>query len=524
MTDSPDLGPPPMSRFVEPDPVKVDSPTRLTSEAVPVSENITAATSPKQLVPPQSTELKTSGSEPEKSQQAFVSKATKSLTTVSATPAPKAGSKRKFGASDENDVPNRGSVQGEKPRLIKSSSEPVMQRRELKAKKSFKEIPGSQKDAKDKPMVIGQNAVRRPLASRSTNEDVASPRKTVKPLLKEEHATELPLSIREKLVKSKTKKEAKPLSIEIPPELQPAVVDVTPEAAPKTPFIEQQPTGSESPDRTAPRAELHDTPPPADISARGETSRASRRARGSVSYAEPSLRAKMRRPTEQLFDAVAGEGKYIQQHKADNTTTAAPSSSKVKVEGDTSTDWKNLPAAEAITKGAARATSVPSHLAQKETLPERLPSSVATARRKRMSSIGAQDTIEASLAVDKEDCVERFPKTEDSPDPYDFTASSLDISGSSHSPSDAKDNPIVVRGSKTSRRSSTHLKEGAVSRATKAPPSQKRASMVALKKSSMLEEDDDDDSYEPSAPNKSERGDDELSAKDRISRRRSMML
>lgn len=43
--------------------------------------------------------------------------------------------------------------------------------------------------------------------------------------------------------------------------------------------------------------------------------RSSRRSRGSVSYAEPNLRDKMRRPTKQLVDAVAGE-KYRRISKA----------------------------------------------------------------------------------------------------------------------------------------------------------------------------------------------------------------
>ena len=45
--------------------------------------------------------------------------------------------------------------------------------------------------------------------------------------------------------------------------------------------------------------ESRDTPPPSDI-----TGRTSRRSRGNVSYAEPSLRDKMRRPTKELVDAV----------------------------------------------------------------------------------------------------------------------------------------------------------------------------------------------------------------------------
>src|SRR5207244_1356853 len=54
-------------------------------------------------------------------------------------------------------------------------------------------------------------------------------------------------------------------------------------------------------------------PPPADISFKGEMPRPSRRARMPISYAEPNLRDKMRRPTKELVDAVSGEGKYQQR-------------------------------------------------------------------------------------------------------------------------------------------------------------------------------------------------------------------
>lgn len=55
------------------------------------------------------------------------------------------------------------------------------------------------------------------------------------------------------------------------------------------------------------RQESSDTPPPGEIStdaAGTAAGRATRRPRGSVSYAEPNLRAKMRRPTNDLVDAV----------------------------------------------------------------------------------------------------------------------------------------------------------------------------------------------------------------------------
>lgn len=60
------------------------------------------------------------------------------------------------------------------------------------------------------------------------------------------------------------------------------------------------------------RPESRDTPPPLDFHSAGSSSsttigRATRRPRGNVSYAEPSLRDKMRRPGKELVDAVGAD-------------------------------------------------------------------------------------------------------------------------------------------------------------------------------------------------------------------------
>ncbi|PGH17016.1 hypothetical protein AJ79_01400 [Helicocarpus griseus UAMH5409] len=59
--------------------------------------------------------------------------------------------------------------------------------------------------------------------------------------------------------------------------------------------------------------ETRDAPPPSSSG----TSRPSRRSRGSVSYAEPNLRDKMRRPTKELVDAVTGEARFRRTSKSD---------------------------------------------------------------------------------------------------------------------------------------------------------------------------------------------------------------
>ncbi len=67
------------------------------------------------------------------------------------------------------------------------------------------------------------------------------------------------------------------------------------------------------------RAESRDTPPPPDLgpdTGTGSFGRASRRSRGSINYAQPNLRDKMRRPTSELVDAVGAEERLRQANLA----------------------------------------------------------------------------------------------------------------------------------------------------------------------------------------------------------------
>lgn len=73
---------------------------------------------------------------------------------------------------------------------------------------------------------------------------------------------------------------------------------------PKTPASSNQ-LQTSSTQLSNTRAKAEDTPPPSDLGLQADGSRPSRRVRGGVSYAEPNLRHKMRRPTKELADAVA---------------------------------------------------------------------------------------------------------------------------------------------------------------------------------------------------------------------------
>jgi hypothetical protein len=93
----------------------------------------------------------------------------------------------------------------------------------------------------------------------------------------------------------------------LPPHEPISTVDINLDSLPpKTPA----PDAILSPSSTEPsttRAESKDTPPPADLSSAdqtGQAGRPSRRARPQVSYKEPSLAVKMRRPDAKLADAI----------------------------------------------------------------------------------------------------------------------------------------------------------------------------------------------------------------------------
>ena len=97
---------------------------------------------------------------------------------------------------------------------------------------------------------------------------------------------------------------------EAPPKLAiptvPKPVDPPPETPVPPPNDLFSPNGSEP----SARGDSRDTPPPPDLgpdTGTGSFGRASRRPRGTVNYAQPNLRDKMRRPTAELVDAVAAE-------------------------------------------------------------------------------------------------------------------------------------------------------------------------------------------------------------------------
>ncbi|KAI9711432.1 MAG: hypothetical protein M1812_007177 [Candelaria pacifica] len=180
-----------------------------------------------------------------------------------------------------------------------------------------------------------------------------------------------------------------PIDVQEPPPETPAGLDL------------RSPLTSEP---SAARPESRDTPPPPDLTSAGEgvnaAGRPSRRPRGSVSYAEPSLNTKMRRPTKELVDAVTSEGlkqraSYI-KHERGRSDSEIPGSAidkeklrtvliKKEIEPDQS--WKNLPSAPSSQHQKIRAEAVSPLGTKVGTHPETLPSSIITQRGRRASTL-----------------------------------------------------------------------------------------------------------------------------------------
>ena len=183
-----------------------------------------------------------------------------------------------------------------------------------------------------------------------------------------------------------------PVNVELPPKT-PAVDDIL------------------SPNLTEPsvsRQKSRDTPPPSDLTSltpgalglNAET-RPSRRPRAAVSYAEPSLRGKMRRSTKEFTDAVVGEDRFRRSSQIERVDSEEPPSGEdrrkvrtvsVKREEPDDYSWKTLATAE---KEAEHEKDFGSPLGAKSgSHPAELPSSVMTNRKRRTLSSNTFDLPE----------------------------------------------------------------------------------------------------------------------------------
>jgi hypothetical protein len=372
-TDSPEIGPPPVSQFVDEDPVKIDLPKRGQKNDL---EDLTGLDPAQSINLEQRRKRKESlgPSEPKRTSNVQTSQGTQGNTGSLKT-----GAKRKFSVrDDEEHEPASQSVEKSPDnfkftRVVsedRTKNKPVPPSENV-GSKSTRELAVARGAPREKRSSTTITTNRKALAPKSVNN---SPRKSGK----------LPIQL-----------DVKPAKADIPKfnlekdrtrdrKPGPAIVKSQNEPLPDTIEVEPEPETPAAPDPFSPsssqpsiaRVESRDTPPPPDLQPEGQ--RPSRRARGAVSYAEPSLRDKMRRPTKELVDAVAGEGKSNRGSivKLEEGSTSAGIS--IKAEPEEEDAWKRMPL-------ASSATVENSPLRSKAPDQETLPSSITTHRKRRES-------------------------------------------------------------------------------------------------------------------------------------------
>ena len=474
LTDSPDLGPPPVAHFEEGDPINFDG--RGSRRA---SRSITLSTDPRDPLLPANLETRRRRRESTHSKDTASRDVDagpdKLLNTTTAIEAPsqplKAGAKRKWNGKDEGEHPSKELEKDHFQFSRKEATASVGEKFSRSAAQKLSERPPSRTDrvreaSKESSTAITSSS-RRALGPKSANTDPQSPAK-----LKNAKTSNEPIATKENLaqkIRDRSQQKEKPRT-KTPLEAARLIVEPTrvkePDALashePETPA----PAGLDllSPTSTEPSARQEgrgDTPPPPDLgpgTGTGSFGRASRRPRGSISYAEPNLRDKMRRPTKELVDAVGAEERARQARaiKMDGIESAL---ANIKLEDGTEpvANWQNVAFGDSQAQKERQRAENASPLGKKAPAPPSdLPSSVITNRRRRPSVLprtdddssepansttsGAASTI-AALAKprrrhDQTDSVDKSQQAvgqvcSDRTSIFDFTGSSPDASGKS---------------------------------------------------------------------------------------------
>ena len=405
--DSPELGPPPVALFEERDPIRSNptsaKPPIQTEENAPATlfANLEARKKRRESILQRDSTSKSDGTERESQNMALEAKP--------GTNHPlKSGAKRKFNVRDEddqmrastneNDFQNSDAKFDPYSETIKSrsnfktlsiGSESVMSKKAREQRKSEK--------IKD----INPSNTRRVLGPKSVNSDPQSPAKQARSV-----SNDKGLQKRDDIVKrirdrnhGKDKQTIsnceKTLKTNEGLNSQDAAALAIPPKTPAVPGLDLFSPSTSDPSEQRP--ELRDTPPPPDLgpdTGTGSFGRASRRSKGGVSYAEPNLRVKMRRPTEDLIDAVGAEEKL----RLNNFDRVASESSldnqlqgtRIKQEDNEGSGlmWKTKPVQGSKSQQQRLQAEKTSPLGKKTNPPAAdLPASVMTDRRRRASSL-----------------------------------------------------------------------------------------------------------------------------------------
>lgn len=378
IVDSPDdIGPPPVSQFVDEDPVKINLPRRTKKEEYEEPQALDPALS----VNLEQRRRRKDSTVP--SELKMLSKVEESQTSREGTTPLRIGAKRKLSVREDEEVPagsEASSPDDFKYTRVASEERPRKQQSENAVRKVTKEVDASNGGSKDKVPAASITATRKILAPKSVND---SPRKTIK-LMAENGKPGEGDPVKPNSAKDR-QKERKPELVKISPPPEPVVETIEVQVEPETPAAADLFSPLSSQPSTA-RLESQDTPPPVDLGSEAEAHRPSRRARGAVSYAEPNLRDKMRRPTKELVDAVKKDGKPQRETVIKLESDIAPEYKEptIKPESEADDAWKQMTIATST-------TFENSPLGNKAAVPELLPSSITTHRRRRESLLNNMD-------------------------------------------------------------------------------------------------------------------------------------
>ena len=382
-TDSPEIGPPPVSQFVDEDPVKIDLPRKHHSPST--AEEQTGLDANLSVNLEQRRRRKDGGLPSENRRSSNVELG---VLDSDATSTLRTGAKRKLSVreDDEGDKgPTANSSSPVRTIHVVKPTEIVEERRRIKLSSNGSGDSIVNADAQGMQNI----GPRKVLAAKSVNK---SPKKQVKCSTKEEGKPEkfkLPNSQPDIERKERRQQAAVKISpIELPAKPIESIIVSTedvlatePETPASPPNIFSPPTSQASTVRT----ESRDTPPPANLGSNNEAARPSRRARGAVSYAEPNLRDKMRRPGKELVDAVGADAKSSRISMSHLDENANSTSDRVKSETEAEMDWKDMPP-------ASTSTVENSPLRSKGTLVEALPDTISTHRKRRESLLQQSDS------------------------------------------------------------------------------------------------------------------------------------
>ena len=371
-SDSPEIGPPPVSKFVDEDPVKIDLPSRERKERKEGGKEHGG------LDPSLSINLEQRRKRKDSIGSTDPGRASKSESTTFAKEASvslKSGAKRKLGVREDDE----GRIHA--PEIDKSPDD-FKYTRVTNDEKTKNKLEHGSKNRRDSAVIRGNDQEshqssaapthRKVLAAKSVNN---SPSKAPKTPALEEGKPIKPDARQPNPVKEW--RERRQIPVINPPPSAPLIDTIVVQTEPETPAGADlfSPLSSV---QSSNRADSRDTPPPPELGPGMEGQRPSRRARGAVSYAEPNLRDKMRRPTKDFVDAVArGEKEPVAGSVKLEGGSAQPDMI-IKPETELDDAWKSMPVASV-------STVEHSPLRSKLSTADSLPSTITTHRKRRES-------------------------------------------------------------------------------------------------------------------------------------------